>query len=192
NGTVVPVISGNPPPTTPSPSPSPTHSPSHSPTPTPAPSGTPSERITNGTFEGSLAGWTLGGAKNPIDSGAEAHSGSKSLRAGATTSADVNGDSWAYQDVDLPAGAAATLSFWSYAASGDPQNDWQAAEVRDTGDATLKTVFKGGDDSQSWTQHTVDLSPWAGTTVRIWFGTHGNGDALTTTLWVDDVSVLAN
>ena len=166
-------------------------------TPTPAPSATPTATpavnlVANGGFEGALSDWTLGGAKSPIGSTAHPHAGNASLRCGATqTSSEPNGDSWAWQAITVPANGA-TLSFWYYAASADPANDWQEAKIQDDTGHDLSTVFHLTDDGRSWTAKTVDLSPWAGRAIRLWFNTHSNGGTTPTTLWVDDVSVLGS
>lgn len=167
---------------------------SSTPTPSATPTPTPTELVTNGTFDTSLSGWTLGGAKDPIDSSAHPHSGSHALRCGATSGngqPEPDGDSFAYQTVTIPASASsATLSFWYYRKSADPQNDWQEALVRDGSGATLKTLFHGGDDGGVWTHETVSLSSYAGRSVQLWFNAHGDGGTTPTTLWIDDVSLL--
>jgi bacillopeptidase F (M6 metalloprotease family) len=45
------------------------------------------------------------------------------------------------------------------------------------------------DNSQVWTQRTVDLTAYRGQTVRIYFNAHGDGYGDLTTLWIDDVSL---
>ncbi|HJZ84337.1 MAG TPA: Ig-like domain-containing protein [Polyangia bacterium] len=153
------------------------------------------QMITNGGFEGSLSGWTLGGVKLPIDSVLHPHTGVNSLRLGATTGnglPEPNGDSTAFQAVAIPADASsATLSFFFFALSNDVlANDFQDAQVQSAdGSTTLVTIFHMADNSRTWTQRTVDLSAFRGQTVRIFFNCHGNGATNPTTLWIDDVSL---
>jgi endonuclease G, mitochondrial len=148
--------------------------------------------LINGGFEGSLSSWTLGGTKLPIVSTAHVHSGSSSLRCGATTGSGVtepDGDSFAYQAIAIPATASkATLSFWYYAATTDSiQYDWQDAQIRDSGGNVLLSIFHMADNSQTWKQQVVDLTAFKGRTVQIYFNAHGDGYTDPTTLWVDDV-----
>lgn len=156
--------------------------------------GTTTELISNGGFESTLSGWTLGGVKTPIQSTARIHTGAYSLRAGATTASGTTepaGDSSSYQSVTIPANVtAATLSFWYSTATTDTiQYDWQEARILDSSGATLATIFKIAGNTSTWTQQTFDLKPYAGRTIRIYFNCHGDGATDPTTLWVDDVSV---
>ncbi|HVO29546.1 MAG TPA: hypothetical protein VMV18_02370, partial [bacterium] len=152
---------------------------------------TPSPDIANGDFEGSLSGWTLGGVKKPIDSSAQAHGGSKSMRAGSTSTTEPNGDSWAYQTVAIPSTAtSATLTFWYYPWTTDTvAHDWQEMQIRDASGQTLKSVFKVASNDRAWTQKTVDLSAWKGKTVQIYFNVHSDGGSTPTSMWIDDVSL---
>ncbi|HVE82674.1 MAG TPA: hypothetical protein VND93_07490 [Myxococcales bacterium] len=156
--------------------------------------GTTTDLISNGGYEGTLSGWTLGGVKVPIDSTARAHAGSYSLRCGATTGSGVtepNGDSWAYQQVTIPSTASsATLSFWYSTYTTDTITyDWQDAQLRNSSGATLTNIFHQCASNSGWTQKQVDVTAYRGQTVRVWFNAHGDGYTDPTTLWVDDVSL---
>src|SRR5216684_478552 len=63
--------------------------------------GTTTELISNNGFEGTLSPWVLGGVKLPIVSTARIHTGASSMRLGATTGSEPNGDSSAYQSVTI-------------------------------------------------------------------------------------------
>ncbi|HYV48863.1 MAG TPA: hypothetical protein VFA20_28585 [Myxococcaceae bacterium] len=150
--------------------------------------------ISNGGFEGSLSGWTLGGVKNPIDSTAREHAGSYSMRVGATTGSGVtepDGDSWGYQQVTIPSSATtAMLSFWYSTYTTDTITyDWQDAQLQSSSGATLINIFHQCTSNSAWTQRTVDVSAYRGQTVRVWFNAHGDGFTDPTTLWVDDVQL---
>jgi hypothetical protein len=156
--------------------------------------GTTTELISNNGFEGTLSPWVLGGVKVPIVSTARIHTGADSMRLGATTgsgSTEPNGDSSAYQSVTIPANVtAATLTFWYSTSTTDTiQFDWQEARIQDSTGATLLQIFKIASNNSAWTQQAVDLKPYAGKTIRIYFNCHGDGATDPTTLWVDDVSV---
>src|SRR5216684_2325769 len=150
------------------------------------------ELIVNGGFENGVSPWYRGGVRWPTVSTAQAHTGSYSLQCGGVAGQpEPNGDSWADQQVQIPSGVSrATLSFWYYAASTDTiQYDWQDAQVRNTNNVTLINIFHMCDNSQVWTQRTVDLTAYRGQTVRIYFNAHGDGYGDLTTLWIDDVSL---
>ena len=155
---------------------------------------TTQDLIVNGGFEMSLTGWTLGGAKLPIASTAHPHGGAHSMRLGATSSWEPNGDSYGFQEVSIPAAStSAVLNFWYYAASTDTvQYDWQEALILDGNGNVLQTIFHMADDSRTWTRQTVDLSAYAGQTVLVFFNCHGDGYIDPTTLWVDDVSLIVS
>jgi len=159
-----------------------------------APPPAATELIVNGGFDGSLSGWTLGGAKLPILSTAQIHSGTSSIRCGSSngTGTDLNGDSSAFQSVSIPASAStATLTFWYFAATLDTITfDWQDAQVRSSTGAVLINIFHMASNTQVWTQRTVDLTPFRGQTVQIYFNAHDDGfSGDPTSLWIDDVSV---
>jgi hypothetical protein len=153
--------------------------------------GTTSELVTNNGFEGTLSPWVLGGAKVPVVWTARAHSGSSSMSLGASGGKEPNGDSSAYQTVTIPANVtAASLTFWYSTASNSTfQKSWQEAWIRDSSGANLLQVFKFLQNTATWTQKTVDLKPYAGKTIRIYFNCHGDGSDHQTNLWIDDVSV---
>jgi hypothetical protein len=153
----------------------------------------PSDLIVNGSFEGGLSGWTLGGAKVPIASTLHPHSGSQALRAGATTYEPL-GDSWAYQEVTLPYSiSSATLHFWYYATSTDTVDyDWQEADILDASGNVLQEIFHMADNSRIWTEETVDLTEYRGQTIDVYFNTHCDGSYDPTTMWIDDVSLIVD
>ena len=161
------------------------------PPPPPPPSG---NLITNGGFEGSLSGWTLGGAKPPLDSVVHPHTGVNALRCGSSngTGTDLNGDSNALQNVTIPSTATkATLSFWYYATSLDTiRYDWQDAQIRSASGAKLVNLFHMCSNSSVWTQTTVDVTAYKGKTIQVYFNAHDDGySGDPTSLWVDDVSL---
>src|SRR5207247_2433490 len=99
------------------------------------------------------------------------------------------GDSSFYQQFG-PVPANATLSFWHKDCTNDSISfDWQDAYITDTSGNILQTIYHVC-DTVDWTNQTVDMSPYAGQTVRIKFLVHQDGfnpPGDTTGMWVDDV-----
>ena len=152
-----------------------------------------SDLVVNGTFETDLSGWTLGGVKLPIRSTAYAHSGVAALRCGATSGAgqrEPKGDSTASQWVDIPTDASsATLTFWAFETTDDRSGDYQEARVFALDGTVIATPFHELSNSRVWTQYTVDLSAYAGQSVKLYFNVHDDGHTDPTSLWIDDVSL---
>lgn len=143
---------------------------------------------TTSTFEAGNDGWTLTGASR-LASPAAGH-GSFSVRLGSTVSSTHE----VTRDFAIPADAArAELTYWWYmtTAEGSFGFGWDPfrTEVRTTGGAVLAVVDNRNDGwvQSIWQQmQNIDLTPWAGQTIRIAFMAV-NDSSLATTFWVDDV-----
>lgn len=186
------------------PTPTPTNTPTPVPTatatntPTPAPTNTPtgtpgpgSNIIQNGGFESSSSVWVYGGTSHPRRTTAQAHSGSYSLKVGA--SSGQQGDSTAYQAVTIPSSAhSANLSFYYRPASNDSSTyGWQEADVLGSNGQVLQQLFVNTTNDQTWIQMTFDLSSYRGQTISIQFLAHeqSGGQSYYTYMYVDDVAV---
>ncbi len=180
------------------PTPVPTATATNTPTPTPAPTNTPtgtpgpgSNIIQNGGFESSNSGWVYGGTSHPRRTTAQAHSGSYSLKVGA--SSGQQGDSTAYQTVTIPSSAqSANLSFYYWPASNDSSTyGWQEADVLGSNGQVLQQLFVNTTNDQTWIQMTFDLSSYRGQTISIQFLAHeqSGGQSYYTYMYVDDVAV---
>src|SRR6266540_4120658 len=201
-------LGGGTPTPTPTASPTPTPTPTASPTPTPTPTTTPtpcdSGLIQNEGFEtGSFPPWVIDGHTNdPVVATNFAHTGTHSAFAGgnpqANTYCEENnneplGDSSFYQQFG-PVPASATLSFWHKDCTNDSITfDWQDAYITNSSGTILQTIYHLC-DTADWTNQTVDMSAYAGQTVRIKFLVHQDGfnpPGDTTGQWVDDVVLYA-
>lgn len=186
---------GTPTPTpTNTPTPAPTNTPSA--TPTPSPTGTPtggSNLIQNGGFETS-GSWTYSGSPNPVRTTTRPHSGSYSLRVGATSG--QQGDSIAYQMVSIPStSTSVSLSFYYWATTNDSSSyAWQEADVINSSGQVVQQLFKQTANNNAWVQATFDLSSYAGQTIGIRFLDHenSNGQSYYGYMYVDDVTLNAN
>jgi uncharacterized repeat protein (TIGR01451 family) len=152
------------------------------------------QAIVNGDFESGTTGWTLSGATRVSSPGAPPFGGSMSLRLGGSTSSDHN----AYQTVSIPADIdlSANLSFAWYMTTneggtwGHGYDDF-FMEVRNTSNVPL-AVYELRNDGwleSTWlTGDNIDLTPFAGQTVRVAFYAD-NDSALSTTFYVDEVEL---
>jgi hypothetical protein len=143
--------------------------------------------VQNPGFEtGNLSSWSTSGAFLPVIS-TTAHTGSYSARVGSTSA--VNGNSTLTQTVTVP--SAATLTFWYQPHCTDTITyDQIQMQVRSTAGATLATVLNVCSNSGAWTQAMLNMSPYAGQNVVLWFNDHDDGYAGDPTYFLlDDVSV---
>ena len=116
------------------------------------------------------------------------------MRLGITDQSDANSYSSIYQEVTIPEDAASViLSFWYYPLCQDAlPYDWQAAIIYDP---TLSDILDWAmpqicSDSQTWTYHAFDLTPYKGQTIILYFNVKNDGEGnLKTAMYLDDVSV---
>jgi hypothetical protein len=193
-GFYLPLIAKFYPPPTPTPTstsiPTPTDTPQPTSTPTPVPC---KELICNGSFETTEC-WVIGDTPRPADySTAVVHLGSWSMRLGITYQSDAKSYSSVRQEVTIPDDvASATLSFWYYPLCQDTvENDWQGAIIFDDTWGLLDWAMpKTCSDSQIWTYHTFDLTPYKGQTIIVYFNVYNNGVGnRKTAMYLDDVSI---
>ena len=157
--------------------------------------------VLNGGFESGLAWWTPGGVAPPTATTAKAHSGTGSALLGTVSGTEPLGDSNLSQTIAVPSAGTTSLSFWYWPATADQicsgsscVYDWQEAQVRNTAGQTLASVFKSNSNSQTWTQVTFNLTPYAGQNVVLWFNVHedGSNPPDDTSMYLDDVSVTSS
>ncbi len=144
---------------------------------------TTKEIVVNGDFEtGTLNGWTIESARGwpgiPGVTTTDSYDGFYALQLGhvpaypATTYA---GEDAVSQDIQVPQ-SGAVLTFrvrfatWERSAGYDVQR----ADVLDMSGRLLLNIFTYGDNEPpaemgDWKEYTVDLSPWAGQTIRLRF-----------------------
>lgn len=157
---------------------------------TPAPTPTSTNLIQNGGFEVS-GNWSFSGNPLPVRTTTRAHSGSFSLRVGATSS--QQGDSLASQMVTLPSSTtSATLSFFYWPTTNDSSSfAWQEADIINGSGQVIQQLFRKTTNDRTWIAVTFDLSQYAGQTIGIQFLDHekSNGQSFFTYMYVDDVSL---
>jgi hypothetical protein len=149
----------------------------------------PCNRVLNGNFEtGDLFGWPIKDPNPaPVSSNLQAHGGTYSGHVGSFPGGETPGDSSIYQEITVPA-TGGTLDFWYWTRTVDTITfDWQDAYVTDTAGNILATIFHQCTNNQAWVNQTFDMSPYAGTVVRVEFLSHGDNSGDPTDMFVDDV-----
>jgi len=155
--------------------------------------------INNGGFENGLTGWTAGGVDPPTATAARVHSGSGAAALGTVQpGTEPLGDSTLAQTIAVPSAGTSSLSFWYWPATTDElcsgsgcTFDWQEAQIQNTAGQTLASIFKSNSNSQTWTQATFNLTPFAGQSIVLLFNVHQDGSSPPDDTWmyVDDVTV---
>ena len=141
--------------------------------------------LTNGGFESGTTGWT--GTSGPItnDTGRPAHSGSWKLWLGGNGSPTNESVS---QSFAVPAGATnPTLTYWiriDTAESGSTAYDKATVQINGT---TKHSYSNASTPKATWSQRTIDLSAYQGTTVTLKFAATEDS-SLQTSFVIDDVA----
>jgi YVTN family beta-propeller protein len=144
----------------------------------------------------------------------QAYGGNRSMRVGIVRPIN-NVKSWssARQLVTIPADAtSATLRFWLWPKSGEVttlaspipsparplartveeailSSDAQYVLVLNQAGTRIDTLLRQKRDDRQWTYHEIDLSDWAGETIKLHFGVFNDGVHGVTAMYVDDVSL---
>ena len=145
-----------------------------------------------GFESGGFSSWSQCGNVNAAMSTTRAHTGTYSARGGSagSTSGEINGDAGVCQQVTIP--SSGVLTFWYYGFSNESSTTYayQEAELMDANGVTVKMLWQAVDESSAWTQKTFNVSAYAGQTLWLYFGVHGDGyTGNYTILYVDDVSL---
>ncbi len=172
----------------------------HSPTPTPTPTSRPTpgacqQIVLNPGFE-QTGFWTIPNTPRSARYTTEnKHTGERSMLMGIRPfEPDVLSFSSIRQAIHIPFDAdSATLSFWYWPATEEISNrDWQGAWIYDAelNNPPLAEVLKIKSNAQTWLYHDMDLAPFRGQTITLYFTAINDGHAFRRTWWyVDDVSV---
>jgi hypothetical protein len=155
---------------------------------------TPRDVLSNGGFEnGGLAAWTIDASvPPPVASGANPHGGSTAVLLGSVAgTTEPLGDTQISQVITVPSGGAATLVFWEWPLTADVVTfDQQYVRVTPISPAGATVVLMNeARNDQTYVRRELDLSKFAGQTVRLTFGVHQDGFGDITGMYVDDISV---
>lgn len=121
------------------------------------------------------------------------HTGLYSERAGSTftSSGEIFGDAGLCQRIVVP--TAGKLSFYTYQLSNEPNTTYayQTGLLLDSTGAIALQLYKTVNNTSAWVAKSYDLSAYAGKTLYLYFGVHGDGKAGVYTMqYVDDVSLV--
>jgi hypothetical protein len=151
---------------------------------------TAAQLLKNPGFESGSTSWTAGSGVITNSASEPAHSGSYKawLDGYGTATTDTLS-----QSVAIPAGCAATLSFWLHidtAETGTTAYDTLKVQVLNASGAVLGTLatYSNADAASGYTQRTFDLGGYAGQTMTVRF-TGVEGSKLQTSFVVDDTAI---
>jgi hypothetical protein len=166
--------------------------------------------VANGGFEDD-SDWVLPSTAYPARySTAQVRNGSRSMQVGIIDPAqDKLSYSSAQQVIAIPSDAeSASLRFWLYTQSYEPEagtstvpvlgplstlaEDAQYVFVYDSdGNILRRRYWQPPLDDRAWTEYSIDLSAFAGQTVKLYFGVYNDGDGAPTGMYVDEVTLVA-
>ncbi len=204
-GGISPLPSATPTPTrtppTSTPTPTRTSTPTHTPVPT-LPAGCVTNTIANGGFESpDFYGWIPGqDPVPPVIVGDNPHGGLRAARLGnppGPGSRNVVSYSSVRQLITLPASAgSAKISWWHRSLSQEPDlatpSRWQDRQEFILLDPALRTVavlYRVRQNRDVWEREEIDLTPYLGRTVYIYFNAFNDGNGLRTWMFLDDVAL---
>jgi hypothetical protein len=153
--------------------------------------------LSNGSFE-LESDWYIGeDPVHPRYTNEAAHSGSRSIVLGHPPGgANVETYSSIRQLVTLPATGALQLRWWQLAYSQappstnpQPPEDRQEVILLNPDLTTLTVLSRARNNSNTWQEQTLDLTPYRGRTVYLYFNVFNDADNARTWLYLDDVAL---
>jgi N-acetylmuramoyl-L-alanine amidase len=152
-----------------------------------------SDLIVNGGFE-TDEGWQIVDTSYPAAyTTTLAYEGARSMRVGIPVGRPglPNGPysySSVSQTVSLPPGYQATLRYWVYPVyEATDYEDWQYVWLRYDGSAHL--LYTARENLAAWVEREVDLTAFAGQTVKLHFSVRNDEDDDTAVMYLDQVRV---
>ena len=139
------------------------------------------ELVINGDFESKVKNeWQL---NNFSRTKLNAHNGSYKLES------DVSGAAWVYQNITIPSSLNSCLFlFWEKTTAPVGQTQ-MTVTIRNLSNQVLATGYSG-QMNPDWTCHTMNLTAYAGQSIRIYFNT--NKSTSGGVLLLDDVSAVSS
>lgn len=121
----------------------------------------------------------------------DAHDGTHSLRLSTPDQAGFYENNKAVLNIDVPA-QGAELSFWvkrgysPYASSSNQQSAWLETQF---GGTQLFSFYDGDYNDSQWVQYNQDLSPWAGTNIKLIVNQFNSSGSYYEWTYLDDIEI---
>ncbi len=146
--------------------------------------------ISDPGFEsGGFAFWPQCGNVSAHISTAKPHTGSYSQWSGGTTT-EPNGDAGVCQQVTIPANGQLSFYVWQSTNETSTSFSYQEADLLDSSGFVVDNLYTTVGNGQAWIQKSFNIAAYAGQTLYLYFGVHGDGSAGFHNLqYVDDVSL---
>ncbi len=142
-----------------------------------------------GFESGGFTYWSQCGNANASITTAKPHTGSYSERSGTTTT-EPNGDAGVCQQVTVPTSGQLSFYVWQQTNETSTTYSYQEADLLDASGNVLDNLYTTVGNGQAWIQKSYNLSSYAGQTVYLYFGVHGDGTTGEHNMqYVDDVSL---
>jgi hypothetical protein len=132
--------------------------------------------LADGGFEsGGYTYWQQCGNVNARIQTTYKHSGSYAMTSGSSSKPEINGDAGLCQQITVPANG--TLTFWVYQGTNETSTSYayQEADLLDSSGYVLDNFYTSVANTSGWVKKTVSVASYAGQTVWLYFGVHGNG-----------------
>lgn len=142
-----------------------------------------------GFESGGFSYWQQCGSVNASITPARAHAGKYAQKSGSSAGEPL-GDEGVCQLVVIPPSAKLTFWVYQYATEPDTAYAYQEAQLFDASGTTVKQLYQTASTTNGWVQQSYDLGAYAGQTLYLYFGVHGDGYAGAYAIqYVDDVSL---
>ena len=148
------------------------------------------DAVVDGGFEsGGFRYWQQCGNVNASITTARAHGGRYTEKSGSSAG-EPTGDEGVCEAVIVPPRAQLTFCVYQYSTEPDTTYAYQEAQLFNASGTTVKQLYQTAGTTNGWEQRTYDLAAYAGQTLYLYFGVHGDGYAGAYTIqFVDDVAL---
>jgi len=146
--------------------------------------------ISDPGFEsGGFAYWSQCGNVNARINTTKPHTGSYSEVSGTATT-EPRGDAGVCQQITVPTNGQLSFYLWQETNETSTTYSYQEADLLDSSGFVLDNLYRTVGNGQAWIQGNYNLSAYAGQTVYLYFGVHGDGTRGEHDMqYVDDVSL---
>lgn len=132
--------------------------------------------LADGGFEsGGFTYWQQCGNVNAHIQTTYVHSGRYAETSGSGSKPEINGDAGVCQQITVPSNGH--ITFWAYQGTNETSTNYayQEADLLDSSGYVIDNLYTKVANTSGWKQFTYDVSSYAGQTVWLYFGVHGNG-----------------